>query len=40
MGEGDVRFVSLESVDAVFREVVPDFDRLIVASGTHFEEVS
>ena len=37
-GEGDIRFVSLESLDAAFRKVVPDLDGLVVASGTHAEE--
>jgi len=34
-GEGDVRFVSPEGLDAAFRKVVPDFDRLIIASRNH-----
>jgi len=31
----DVRCVSLEGLGAAFRKVVPDFDRLIVASRNH-----
>ena len=34
-GEGDIRGVSLEGLDTAFRKVVPDFDRLIVASRDH-----
>jgi hypothetical protein len=33
-GEGDVRGVSLEGLDAAFREVAPDFDSFVVASRT------
>src|SRR5882757_7485069 len=34
-GEGDVRRVSLEGLDAAFRKVIPDFDSSVVASRNH-----